>query len=162
MRRVTLCTWHTKCLVAVLLMLTPAVSWGGTQWLIYPVNISRVYDGDTLYINLPGLPAVFGEDLGIRLSGVDTPELRSRCKPEAAKSRERLYGQYVRDKLSEKIMEAQSIRIFNVSRGSFFRVVADVEVDGVLINQWLLDNHYAYATINGKTNADYLCDSANY
>lgn len=40
-----------------------------------PINII-VHDGDTIYVDFPGVPAVLGKDLGVRLLGIDTPELR--------------------------------------------------------------------------------------
>jgi endonuclease YncB( thermonuclease family) len=121
-----------------------------------------VYDGDTIYVNIPGLPPVFGDDLGIRFRGVDTPEMRSRCKTQAAKDREKAFAVRVRDKLRQKIVSGQYLLIHNLHRGSFFRVVADVEVDGESLNQWLLDNHYAYAVVDEKMRPGYWCDADNY
>ena len=37
------------------------------------------YDADTLTVNLKNLPSVFGEEFGIRVVGIDTPEIRGRC-----------------------------------------------------------------------------------
>lgn len=41
-------------------------------------SIIRVYDGDTFYANLFSIPDIFGKNIGIRLYGVDTPELNSK------------------------------------------------------------------------------------
>ena len=40
----------------------------------------RAYDADSLTVNLKNLPSVFGEEFGIRAVGIDSPEIRGRCK----------------------------------------------------------------------------------
>jgi endonuclease YncB( thermonuclease family) len=92
-----------------------------------------VYDGDTFYITLNGLPPVFGDGLPIRLLNIDTPELRSRCKTPELKDEEKRLGRISRDYLIDQLQQATAIQITHLERGSFFRVVADVYVD----NRWL-------------------------
>ena len=41
-----------------------------------PDHIVEVYDGDTFKINLPQQVPIFGDELSIRLAGVDTPEMK--------------------------------------------------------------------------------------
>ena len=40
------------------------------------VQYVRAYDADTITVNLKDLPPVFGEELGIRVAGIDAPEIR--------------------------------------------------------------------------------------
>jgi len=40
------------------------------------VEVISVYDGDTFKVNLTGEREIFGENLSIRLRGIDTPEIR--------------------------------------------------------------------------------------
>lgn len=47
----------------------------------YDVQIVSIYDGDTFRIELPGLPAELNP-VGVRVRGVDTPELRGKCQAE--------------------------------------------------------------------------------
>lgn len=148
--------------VFALLSLIPGCGWGDTAWEISSKNVSRVYDGDTIYINLPGLPPVFGKDLGIRLRGVDTPELRSRCTTDVAREREKELARLVRDIVRDKVDRADVIRIDNISRGSFFRVVAEVYLDGDSLNKWILTKGYAYIVVDGKMQPGYWCDPDNY
>jgi endonuclease YncB( thermonuclease family) len=49
-----------------------------------PGIIHGCYDGDTCTISIPGLPSVFGEKLGLRLMGIDTPEMQGKCDQERA------------------------------------------------------------------------------
>jgi len=46
------------------------------------VQYVRAYDADTLTVNLKNLPSVFGEELGIRVAGIDAPEIRGKCARE--------------------------------------------------------------------------------
>ena len=46
------------------------------------IEIVRVYDGDTFYINIPAWPSIVGENIAIRIYGIDTPEIRTRNRRE--------------------------------------------------------------------------------
>ena len=47
----------------------------------YEYAVTGVYDGDTFYINMPGLPPELSR-LGVRVRGIDTPEIRGKCDAE--------------------------------------------------------------------------------
>ena len=79
-----------------------------------------------------------------RSNGVDTPEIRGKCLYEknlALKARD-----FVRAKLSN----AKEIKLTNLQRGKYFRMVANVLVDGVNLERELLDNKLAYKYSGGK------------
>ena len=111
------------------------------------VTVSRVisvYDGDTFRVDIDSLPPIVGKNIAIRLNGVDTPEIRGKCKYEkdlALKARD-----FVRNKLSN----AKEIKLTKLQRGKYFRVVANVMVDGVSREQELLENELAYKYTGGK------------
>jgi endonuclease YncB( thermonuclease family) len=44
--------------------------------ILTPDQVVDVYDEDTFKIDLPSMHPLFGDDLSIRLFGVDTPEMR--------------------------------------------------------------------------------------
>lgn len=78
------------------------------------------------------------------MNGVDAPEIRGKCQYEkdlALKARD-----FVRVKLAN----AKEIKLTNLQRGKYFRVVASVLVDGVSLEQELLDNELAYGYDGGK------------
>ena len=78
------------------------------------------------------------------MNGIDTPEIRGKCQYEkdlALKARD-----FVRVKLAN----AKEIKLTNLQRGKYFRVVASVLVDGVSLEQELLDNELAYGYDGGK------------
>lgn len=95
-------------------------------------ELVRVYDGDTITVNIPGWPPVVGEEIGIRVRGVDTPEIRGKC------SREKQQALQARDYLRRHLAEANSIELHDIERGKYFRLVATVLADGVDIAQILI------------------------
>ncbi len=111
------------------------------------VTVSRVisvYDGDTFRVDIDSLPPIVGKNIPIRLNGVDTPEIQGKCQYEkdlALKARD-----FVRNKL----VNAKEIKLTKLQRGKYFRVVADVMIDGVSLEQELLDNELAYKYTGGK------------
>ncbi len=107
-------------------------------------KVISVYDGDTFRVNIASLPPIVGKNIAIRVNGVDTPEIRGKCEYEknlALKARD-----FVRGKLSN----AKEIKLTNLQRGKYFRVVANVVVDGISLEQELLDNKLAYRYSGGK------------
>ena len=107
-------------------------------------NVISVYDGDTFRVDIDSLHPIVGKNIPSRLNGVDTPEIRGKCKYEkdlAVKARD-----FVRNKLAN----AKEIKLNNLQRGKYFRVVANVMVDGVSLEQELLENELAYKYTGGK------------
>ena len=101
-------------------------------------KVVSVYDGDTIKVAFP-----LGGKMYIwncRLIGVDTPELRTQNKKEKA------FGYEVRDHLRNKILG----KIVKISCGEFDkygRLLIEVYLgdESKSVNQWLIDNKYAFA-----------------
>ena len=111
------------------------------------VTVSKlisVYDGDTFRVNIDSLPSIVGKNIPIRVNGVDTPEIRGKCQYEKNLALE------ARDFVRAKLANAKEIKLTNLQRGKYFRVVANVLVDGVSLGQELLDNKLAYEYSGGK------------
>ncbi len=128
-------------LIATLALSTQAKPQYGT---VTVSKVISVYDGDTFRVNIDSLPPIVGRNIRIRVNGVDTPEIRGKCVYEknlALKARD-----FVRNKLAN----AKEIKLTNLQRGKYFRVVANVVVDGVSLEQELLDNELAYKYSGGK------------
>lgn len=116
-----------------------------TDFLITPEQIVKVYDGDTFYVNLPYLPSVFGEELPIRARTFDTPEMRSRCESDQAKEQEKALALKAKERVEEILYSATLIRLNYPEKGSFFRVVATVTVDGDSLGDILISEGLAIA-----------------
>ncbi|GGX87484.1 hypothetical protein GCM10007160_13610 [Litchfieldella qijiaojingensis] len=97
---------------------------------IFVNEITGVYDGDTFYVNIVEWPPIIGNNMPVRIQGINTPELRSRCDTDAAKEAERERARKAKAFVEEQLREADTIVLHNIERGSFFRLIADVKLDG--------------------------------
>lgn len=102
------------------------------------VKVGRVYDGDTFKIDIENLPPVFGDDMSIRIRGINAPEIRGGTDASKAKARAS------RDFLSG-LMAGNVVTIHNLERGKYFRVVADVRVNGYDVAREMIDREFANA-----------------
>ena len=107
----------------------------------YSCKVERVVDGDTIDVVL---------DLGfdilhkcrVRLYGIDTPESRTRNLDE--KARGKMAGAFLKDaiKNGDKVVIETKLKD---SRGKYGRVLGNVVVDGVNINEAMIENSLAVA-----------------
>ena len=134
-----------KLFLVITLCLGAFVVQAATEYGSVKVSkVISVYDGDTFRVNIGSLPPIVGKNIPIRLEGVDTPEIQGKCQYEkdlAIKARD-----FVRSKLDN----AKEIMLNNLQRGKYFRIVADVTVDGVSLEKELLENELAYKYSGGK------------
>ena len=108
-------------------------------------KVISVYDGDTFRVDIESLPPIVGKNIPIRLNGVDTPEIQGKCQYE------RDLALKARDFVRNKLANAKEIKLTNLQRGKYFRVVANVLLDGVSLEQDLLENELAYMYGGGKS-----------
>jgi endonuclease YncB( thermonuclease family) len=87
------------------------------------VQVTRVYDGDTFMVNLPAQAPVFGENISVRILGIDTPEILDE-RPCARKA-----AQEARDALSG-LMKGSVVDLVNCQRDKYFRLACEVHLDG--------------------------------
>ena len=93
-------------------------------FILSPEQVVDVYDGDTFKIDLPSMHPLFGDDLSIRLFGVDTPEMRGTTDEVKALA---MQAQQVTEKT---LKLASRIELKNPQRGKYFRIVSEVWIDG--------------------------------
>ena len=113
-------------------------------------KVISVYDGDTFRVDIDSLPPIVGKNIPIRLNGVDTPEIQGKCQYEQDLALK------TRDFVRKRLANAKEIKLTKLQRGKYFRVVADVMVDGVSLEKVLLDNELAYKYTGGKKSS--WCD----
>lgn len=124
---------HARIIAVVCLLLFAVAAHGApkTYGDAVVVEVTSIYDGDTFRCNLAGYPEIVGERIGIRINGIDTPELRDN-RP-AVKALARTAKQYT----VQRLREGRKIVLRNMKRGKYFRIVADVYVDGSNLGQEL-------------------------
>ncbi|MEZ8029977.1 thermonuclease family protein [Enterovibrio norvegicus] len=117
----------------VLLLILPAHTYAKNQYGTATVTkVTSIYDADTFRVNIEGWPAIVGEHVPVRVKGVDAPEIRGKCKTE--KHLARVAKQFT----VEQLRTAKEIRLMNIERGKYFRLLADVEIDGQLLADKLI------------------------
>ena len=95
-------------------------------------RIIKVIDGDTFRVDINELPDIIGKNIRIRILGIDTPEINGKCafeKELAIKARD--FVQILLD-------NADSVILKNLDRGNFFRLLAEVIVDGKNLGELLI------------------------
>jgi len=95
-----------------------------------PANVVEVYDGDTFKVQLPGMLDVFGKSLPVRIKGIDAPEIRSTCTSQMEKDIEKYKAGLSRQYLIDKLNKAQWVELRDLDRDKYFRLLANVYIDG--------------------------------
>ena len=117
-----------------------AKSYGNYQGAIYVRN----YDGDTIIFNLPGLHPLIGDKITIRINGINTPEIRGKC------DKEKYDAKQAKEMVADILKDAEQITLKNMERGKYFRIAADVIVDGENLADLLIDASVALKYDGGK------------
>jgi endonuclease YncB( thermonuclease family) len=106
-------------------------------FILSPKQIVEVYDGDTFKIDLPSQHPLFGDDLSIRVFGIDTPEMRGTSDEVKA------LAYKAKNRTQELLSDAKTIELQNPQRGKYFRVAAEVWIDGESLGEKLKDEGLA-------------------
>ena len=112
----------------------------------YVKKVSKVVDGDTIDVEIDlGFDISFSSR--VRLAGIDTPESRTTDKMEKA------LGLEAKAYLKQQIDSAKTVVIKTEKMDSsekYGRILADVYLDDLCINDWLIKENYA-VKYNGGT-----------
>lgn len=123
--------------------------------IVYPditVKINRVYDGDTIFVDVPNIPDAFGKELGIRIRGIDTPEIKGTC------DKEKQLALTAKDLVVKLLEKENFIVLTNIGRDRYFRLDADIILkDGSNVADILLKAGLAYS-YDGQTSKQSWCD----
>jgi len=111
-------------------------------------EVISIYDGDTFRVNLKNYPDIVGYHIPIRINGIDTPELRAKCQ------KEKLLARKAKQVTVEAVRGAKSIKLSNMKRGKYFRILADVEADNINLADLLLKKGLA-VPYDGGTKTDW-------
>ena len=132
---------NNTIILIIFSILFSKLSWANS---FYDVIVERVIDGDTIVISIPNVPEVFGKKISVRIAGIDTPELRANCPYEkglANRAKERVEG---------IIMKGRVVSLSNTKRDKYFRLLADVLVDGENVAAALVNEGLAVTYSGGK------------
>ena len=116
------------------------ITWQDTVEFTFPINggrVIKVYDGDTITIaaKLPFDNSPLYR-LSVRLNGIDTPEIKGKTGDEKTAAKQ------VKDALSNLILNKR-VSLKNIQTEKYGRILADVYIGELHINQWLITEKYA-------------------
>ncbi len=112
-------------------------------------EVTSIYDGDTFRVNLEGYPEIIGNRIGIRINGIDTPEMRAQCQ------KEKILARRAKQFVVAQLRGARKVELQNMKRGKYFRIVADVYVDGKDLGSMLVDSALAVPYDGGHKAKDW-------
>ena len=122
-----------------------------TMASFHGVKVQNVHDGDTFTVTLPGVPAIFGERLNIRIDGIDTAELSDEktCAKHAATE--------ARETLKLLMQTSDTVDLINCQRDKFYRLRCRVRTDsGVDVSAFMLESGLA-RPYEGETRQPWRC-----
>ena len=88
---------------------------------LYKVSLASVYDGDTFKVNLSCRYGIFCKKMGVRVKGIDAPEIRTKdlCEKEMAKQAKAF---------TKEFLKSGPIILRNCEKDKYFRLLCDVSV----------------------------------
>jgi len=106
-------------------------------------KVIKVYDGDTVTVasRTAGTNIVYR--FSVRLAGIDSPEMNSKNNVE----KERAI--FVRDRLHDLVF-GKIVLLKNLSTEKYGRILADIYLDSLHVNQYMIDQKYACVYSGGK------------
>jgi len=79
------------------------------------------HDGDTLTVSIPDWPSIIGDNITVRVLGVDTPEILGKCVDEKLKAG-------IAKEFTANFIKNNQVMLKNIQRDKYFRILADVYV----------------------------------
>jgi micrococcal nuclease len=89
-------------------------------------------------------PTIIGEKISIRVNGIDTPEIKGKCEKETYDAKQ------AKEMVADILKDAEKIDLNNMQRGKYFRIAADVIVDGESLGNILVEAGVAVRYGGGK------------
>jgi endonuclease YncB( thermonuclease family) len=134
-----------KLIRSTLFAIAALVATPATAAPSYNYAVTGVYDGDTFYINMPGLPPELSR-IGVRVRGIDTPEMRGKCESE---KRNALAAKAFTTRVI--VAAGRQVTLTNLKWDKYGgRVDADVFVGGQKLADMMITRGYARPYIGGK------------
>ncbi|MET1081086.1 MAG: thermonuclease family protein [Pseudomonas sp.] len=119
-------------LFASLTYLQPSAANEGPYGKVRVDEVTSIYDGDTFRVTINAWPAVAGQRVPVRLFGIDTPEMRDK-RPDV-----RALAQRAKQFTVQQLRGAKTVELRDIRRDKYFRLLADVWVDGRSLGDLLL------------------------
>lgn len=107
-------------------------------------EVTSVYDADTFRVNIFAWPDVIGKRISVRVKGIDAPEIKGKCLQE------KLAARKAKQEAVMRLRTAKRIELRNIERDKYFRILADVYLDGSSLAAALVAKDLAKSYDGGK------------
>ena len=94
-------------------------------------TIIKVIDGDTFIINIANVPDVFGNNIAVRIRGIDTPELNDK------REEIRKISIQAKEELERLLYSGKKVILYDLGRDKYFRLLASVKVGDIDIAEYM-------------------------
>lgn len=95
-------------------------------------EVTSIYDADTFRVNISSWPAIIGKRVPVRVLGIDAPEIRGKCESEKKIARQ------AKQFTVAMLRKGKQIILQDIQRGKYFRILANVSIDGVDLGKQLI------------------------
>lgn len=124
------------------MFMQPEIQWDETVPFTFPITggqVIKVYDADTITIasKLPCDASPLYR-LSVRLNGIDTPEI----KGKGISDEEKEVAILARDFVSNLVLH-KHVRLENIESEKYGRILADVYLGDIHLNELLINERYA-------------------
>lgn len=124
------------------------IKWEDTVEFTFPIKggrVIKVYDADTITIasKLPYDESPMYR-LSVRLNGIDTPEIKGKGVSEEEKEAAKIARDYVSNLVLNKV-----VRLENIESEKYGRILADVFIGNIHLNELLIKERYAVSYDGG-------------
>ena len=133
-----------KTLIIILCLFTIIIIPLRAQEAVVINEVITVYDGDTFRVNIDEFPPIIGENIAIRILGIDTPEINGNCQQE------RQLAIKARDFTRKYLNSGSVISLTDLKRDKYFRILANVYIDGKNLGDALLMQNLAVVYLGKK------------
>lgn len=107
-------------------------------------EIVKVRDGDTFVINVKNIPDVFGEEIAVRIRGIDAPELNDE------RDEIRKISIQAKEELERLLYSGEKVVLYDLGRDKYFRLLASVKVGDIDIAEYMIEIGLAKKYEGGK------------
>lgn len=116
------------------------------------VKFIKNYDADTITFDIPDVHPLIGKKMSVRVRHIDAPEIKGKlpCEKDASRTAQRL--------VENLLKKAKRIDLIHVAKDKYFRILADVVIDGQDLKGVLIKNHLAYGYEGGTKQKVNWCE----
>jgi micrococcal nuclease len=126
-----------KILIICLIAISAVYAVDKTYGKAKITEVRSIYDGDTFRCTIKSYPKIIGDDISVRVAGIDCPEMTDK-RPEI-----KALAQQAKQYTVARLREGKIVWLMNMRRDKYFRILADISIDGKDLAKELIEKGLA-------------------